>query len=98
MKPLLGMFYGEAGSKRWKAAVDSVLKSNPPSLSSLLEATLHHIPDAVLDSPPRAKNELPRVSLVELATDQDRAGGGKTMAQLKRELAITMGKLTSKKK
>ncbi|KAJ9531837.1 hypothetical protein QJQ45_021989 [Haematococcus lacustris] len=53
MKPLLNLFHGEKGSKRWKAEVDTVLKGNPSSLAAVLDQTLHWLPDEVLDAPPR---------------------------------------------
>ncbi|KAL6764649.1 dihydrouridine synthase-domain-containing protein [Haematococcus lacustris] len=53
MKPLLNLFHGEKGSKRWKAEVDTVLKGNPSSLAAVLDQTLQWLPDEVLDAPPR---------------------------------------------
>lgn len=41
------------GDGRWKASVDELLKQDPPSVSWVLEQSLHHIPDEVLDAPPR---------------------------------------------
>jgi hypothetical protein len=38
---------------RWKAAVDELLKSDPPSVSWVLAHSLAHLPDEVLDAPPR---------------------------------------------
>ena len=54
LKPALNLFYGERGSKRWKAAMDAALKAAPKdaSVRSLLAATLAAIPPEVLDAPP----------------------------------------------
>lgn len=53
-RPILNLFFGERGTKRWKNEVDKALLRKPPpsSLSALLDATLHVIDDAVLDAPP----------------------------------------------
>ncbi|GLC72961.1 hypothetical protein PLESTF_001314200 [Pleodorina starrii] len=53
MRPLLNLFHGEPGCKRWKAAVDEVLKGGPTGFGEVLDRTLHLIPDYVLDAPPR---------------------------------------------
>lgn len=37
---------------RWKNAVDTILKANPPSVQHVLDASLHCLPDEVLDAPP----------------------------------------------
>ncbi|KAK9829203.1 hypothetical protein WJX72_004471 [[Myrmecia] bisecta] len=52
VKPLLNMFHGEPGCKKWKQALDKALKS-ATSVSSVLQETLVHIPDRVLDAPPK---------------------------------------------
>ena len=51
-KPLLNMFHGERGSKRWKQALDGKFK-NATSVSELLLETLHCFPDDILDAPPK---------------------------------------------
>jgi hypothetical protein len=51
-KPLLNMFHGERGSKRWKQAVDGKFKT-ATSVSELLKDTLECFPDDVLDAPPK---------------------------------------------
>jgi len=51
-KPLLNMFHGERGSKKWKQAVDTKFKT-ATSVSELLRDTLHCFPDEVLDAPPK---------------------------------------------
>ena len=51
-KPLLNMFHGERGSKRWKQAVDARFKT-ATSVSDLLKETLECFPDDVLDAPPK---------------------------------------------
>ena len=43
-----------SSAHRWKAAVDTILKDDFPSLTKVLDASLHLIPDEVLDAPPRA--------------------------------------------
>jgi hypothetical protein len=55
---MLNLFHGERGGKRWKNAVDIALRTmHPTSVSELIEATIGHIPDAVLDAPPRPAAE-----------------------------------------
>ena len=51
-KPLLNMFHGARGSKRWKQAVDAKFKT-ATSVSELLNDTLECFPDDVLDAPPK---------------------------------------------
>ncbi len=51
-KPLLNMFHGERGSKRWKQAVDAKFKT-ATSVSELLKDTLECFPNDVLDAPPK---------------------------------------------
>jgi len=88
IKPLLNLFHGERGGKRWKNAVDIALRTmHPSSLRELIEATISHIPDAVLDAPPRSAAEAaafanngvlpPPYSLAvdRLAVPEDRARG-----------------------
>lgn len=51
-KPLLNLFHGERGSKRWKQAVDTKFKT-ATTVSGLLQDTLMSFPDEVLDAPPK---------------------------------------------
>jgi len=53
IKPLLNLFHGEKGSKKWKNEVDGILKANPATLREVLDRSLHCLPDEVLDAPPR---------------------------------------------
>lgn len=46
-KPILGMFTGEPRGKKWRAAVDGVLKT-ATSVTEVLDSTLHVLPDDVL--------------------------------------------------
>lgn len=70
LKPVLNLFHGERGSKRWKAAMDAALKDAPrdATVRDLLRATLHHLDPAALDAPP-----LPARVVAAVA-----AGGGNT--------------------
>lgn len=54
LKPVLNLFYGERGSKRWKAAMDAALKAAPKGagVRQLLADTLWAVPPEVLDGPP----------------------------------------------
>ncbi|GIL92753.1 hypothetical protein Vretimale_11743 [Volvox reticuliferus] len=77
MKPLLNLFHGEPGCKRWKNAVDELLRSSPNSFGEVLDRSLHHIPDNVLDAPPRQPDlaALPPFQLdPHLPTPNSRAG------------------------
>ncbi|KAL3135811.1 hypothetical protein ABBQ32_007373 [Trebouxia sp. C0010 RCD-2024] len=51
-KPLLNMFHGERGSKRWKQVVDAKFKT-ASSVSGLVKDTLECFPEEVLDAPPK---------------------------------------------
>ncbi|KAK9818858.1 hypothetical protein WJX74_002305 [Apatococcus lobatus] len=62
-KPLLGMFMGQRGSRRWKQAMDEAFRRNPATLTQLLDETLHHIPEDVLDAPPKSRSSLPAFTL-----------------------------------
>jgi hypothetical protein len=55
LKPMLNLFHGEPGSKRWKAAMDLIMKDAPKDATprGLLDACPACLPDAVLDAPPR---------------------------------------------
>ncbi|KAI8464838.1 MAG: dihydrouridine synthase-domain-containing protein [Monoraphidium minutum] len=77
IKPALNLFFGERGSKRWKAAMDGVLKAAPrdATVRQLLDATLHLLPPEVLSGPP------PPAGLVAAAAA---AGGGNA------RVAVTM--------
>jgi tRNA-dihydrouridine synthase A len=59
VKPLLGMFHGEPRGKKWRAAVDTSLKS-AASVSELLDATLGVLLPETLDAPPPPPPALPR--------------------------------------
>lgn len=64
MKPILNLFHGEPGSKKWKNAVDGILKDNPSTLSEVLDRSLHLLSDEVLDAPPRQlTTPLPKVGV-----------------------------------
>ncbi|KAK9861204.1 hypothetical protein WJX84_007819 [Apatococcus fuscideae] len=52
-KPLLGMFMGQRGSRRWKQAMDEAFRRDPATLKQLLDETLCHIPEDILDAPPK---------------------------------------------
>ena len=55
IKPLLNLFHGEHGGKRWKNAIDIALRTiHPKTVTELIEATIGQIPDEVLDAPPRS--------------------------------------------
>lgn len=60
VKPILNLFHGERGNKRWKAEIDKVLLQKPPpeSASEVVDRTLHMIDDSALDSPPEAVEPL----------------------------------------
>lgn len=87
VKPVLNLFHGDRGGKRWKNAVDGVLKDGGlKSVTELFEKTLAQIPDEILDAPPRSSQEAalivgngtlpPAFSLPErLAQPVDRARG-----------------------
>lgn len=54
VSPIAQLFFGEPGCGKWKRLVDAALKrKDMATLEQLLAETLHVIPDAVLDSPPR---------------------------------------------
>ncbi|KAG2489249.1 hypothetical protein HYH03_012269 [Edaphochlamys debaryana] len=77
MRPLLNLFHGEGGCKRWKAAVDEVLKAGAGSIGEVLDATLPFLSAEVLDAPPRQPDlaALPAFPLdPELPTPSSRAG------------------------
>lgn len=68
---------GEPGGKKWKRAVDEVLRS-ATSVEQLLEATLGAIPDEVLDRAPSASPPTPQDGCserVHLATLPSRGKG-----------------------
>ena len=57
---------------------------DPPTVSYVLEATLHIIPAEVLDAPPVASDRLHRCSYADLASPSDRAGFNQSLTALKR--------------
>lgn len=52
VKPLLGMFYNVPRGKKWRAAVDTALKT-ATSVSEVLDRTLHVLLPETLDEPPK---------------------------------------------
>ncbi|KAG2489199.1 hypothetical protein HYH03_012224 [Edaphochlamys debaryana] len=77
MRPLLNLFRGEGGCKRWKAAVDEVLKAGAGSIGEVLDATPPFLSAEVLDAPPRQPDlaALPAFPLdPELPAPSSRAG------------------------
>jgi tRNA-dihydrouridine synthase A len=62
LQPLFAMFTGVHRARKWKQAVDDDIKARGRStsitLSSVLENTLHILPDEALDSPP----QIPEIS------------------------------------
>ncbi|MEW5310772.1 MAG: hypothetical protein WDW38_002536 [Sanguina aurantia] len=89
LRPILNLFHGEQNCKKWKAGVDEVLKlgvgadgsapwvnKEPPSVSCVLDATLHLLPDDVLDAPPRqVRHHLPTFTLPRVRPS-GRSGAG----------------------
>lgn len=58
VRPILNLFHGDRGGKKWKNAVDGALKAGGlASFSDLMAKTLGQIPDEVLDAPPRSSRE-----------------------------------------
>lgn len=41
-KPLLGMFMGQRGSRRWKQAMDEAFRRNPATLTQLLDVSFNY--------------------------------------------------------
>lgn len=58
VKPLLGMFHGEPRAKKWRAAVDTALKT-ACTVSEVLDATFPVLKPESLDAPPRPLGSLP---------------------------------------
>ncbi|GLI67721.1 hypothetical protein VaNZ11_011921 [Volvox africanus] len=82
MKPLLNLFHGEPGCKRWKNTVDELLRSGPSSFGEVLDRSLHHIPDHVLDAKPRQPDlaALPPFELdTQLPAHTSRAGQNQSL-------------------
>ena len=42
IKPLIGLFYGEPGGRRWRNAIDRVLLQKPATVSEVIQARLCH--------------------------------------------------------
>jgi hypothetical protein len=91
VKPLLNLFHGDRGNKRWKNLIDAELKARKhKTLTELMDATLKVIPDDVLDAPPKSaravavalqdgREELPVWGLADvLPGAEDRAGGAES--------------------
>jgi hypothetical protein len=58
VRPILNLFHGDRGGKKWKNAVDGALKAGGlSSFSDLMDKTLGQIPDEILDAPPRSSHE-----------------------------------------
>jgi hypothetical protein len=58
VRPILNLFHGDRGGKKWKNAVDGVLKAGGlSSFTDLMDKTLGQIPDEILDAPPRTSQE-----------------------------------------
>ena len=56
-KPLLGMFMGQRGSRRWKQAMDEAFRRNPATLTQLLDVSTHSFPTS-LPSPHSASEQV----------------------------------------
>lgn len=55
VKPLQHLFSGMPNGKLWRREVEEALKANKHmTLRDLLDASLHHLSDEVLDAPPGA--------------------------------------------
>lgn len=67
VKPLLGMFHGEPRAKKWRAAVDTSLKT-AATVSEVLDATFPVLREESLDAPPRMMGAPPD-SLAHYAPD-----------------------------
>jgi hypothetical protein len=58
VRPILNLFHGDRGGKKWKNAVDGALKAGGlASFTDLMDKTLGQIPDEILDAPPRSSRE-----------------------------------------
>ena len=88
VKPLLNLFHGDRGNKRWKNLIDAELKERKhKTLKELMDATLRVLPDEVLDAPPKpaadvavalqdGREELPVWGIADvLPGAEDRSGG-----------------------
>lgn len=53
MKPIINLFHGEPGCKKWKRMVDEHIKTSH-TISELLQKTLVALPDRVLEAAPEA--------------------------------------------
>ena len=40
VKPLIGLFYGEAGGKRWRNALDQMLLKKPATVSEVIQVSV----------------------------------------------------------
>lgn len=54
LKPLYNMFHGERGGRKWKAAMDESLRTDPSitTLTELVNRTLHHVDPSALSAAP----------------------------------------------
>eukprot|EP00898_Chlorokybus_atmophyticus_P000401 jgi/Chlat1/1361/Chrsp119S01759 len=68
IKPLLDLFYCEPRARRWRNAIDKVLKERENNIpfDELLDIALCELPDEVLDAPPPHKGTKPAPVLREL--------------------------------
>ncbi|KAK9841940.1 hypothetical protein WJX81_000054 [Elliptochloris bilobata] len=73
-KPLLGLFHGEPGGRRFRVALEHGLRKKPATLSALLQEALRAIPDSVLDAPPRRTQAPPFAACAEDLKGPDGAG------------------------
>ncbi|QDZ18882.1 tRNA-dihydrouridine synthase [Chloropicon primus] len=56
VKPLLGMFYAEPGTSKWKKSLESMLQSgSAKSVGEIVLKGMVHIPEEILDASPQAK-------------------------------------------
>ncbi len=43
IKPLIGLFYGEPGGRRWRNAIDRVLLQKPATVSEVIQVCSRHM-------------------------------------------------------
>eukprot|EP00884_Botryococcus_braunii_P005869 jgi/Botrbrau1/15283/Bobra.97_1s0009.2 len=60
--PILGMFHGQPGARRWRQAIDQELRT-ATSVSAVIQETMKCVPQHVLDAPPLSRpQDLPQYS------------------------------------
>lgn len=69
VKPILNLFHGEPGGKKWKREIDRMI-SDARTMSELMENTLHVVPDHVLDAGPSTSFERSEAGLVHLGAEE----------------------------